>query len=289
MTFKELHIKTTSNTADEIANILLEFGAKAITFNDSGNKPILEPSKDSSELWPETKTIGLFDRDFNLAPILNQLNYLDIKVIDVPNKDWVRHSLDSFKPMKFGNKLWVSPSWDPNLTSEGINITLDPGLAFGTGSHATTALCLEWLEQSSLKNIRVIDYGCGSGILGIAAIKLGAKHVFAVDNDPEALNVTKDNFLKNNIKQSSFSTYLPEELPIIKADLVIANILFQPLVNLAKKLSNSTKAGGNILLSGILIDQTHDINIAYKDWYSMQKPILKEEWASLTGIRTNNI
>lgn len=290
MSWKELHIITTADKADEISDQLSLFGANAVTFRDGGDDPIFEPTASTPRVWAKTIVIGLFDSELDLSPLLKQLNDT-INIVDVPDEDWVRRSLDSFKPMKFGEKLWVCPSWQTPPEPNAINLILDPGLAFGTGSHPTTSLCLEWLEKNIILGQQIIDYGCGSGILGIAALKLGAKKVFAIDNDPQALEAAIHNSQQNGCHPSVFTTFLPEKTPpdIKKADLVIANILAQPLVELAPKLASLTRIGGKILLSGILINQIESINKAYKNWYIMQHPISKGEWVSLVGIRANNI
>lgn len=289
MSWTELHITTTADQVDKLSDQLSEFGASAITFHDGGNQPIFEPSKTTPRIWEKTVVVGLFDSQLDLTTLVHQLAIYDVQTVEVADEDWVRRSLDSFIPMKFGKKLWVCPSWQTPPEPEAINLVLDPGLAFGTGSHPTTSLCLEWLDKNIQAEQDVIDYGCGSGILGIAALKLGAKQVFAVDNDELALETAAQNSEQNNLYPPVFTTFLPENLPIMQADLVIANILAQPLIDLAPKLAALTRPGGNILLSGILSDQVESINIAYKHWYSMQQPVYKGEWVSLVGIRANNI
>ncbi len=291
MPWKELHITTIADKADAISDQLSDFGANAVTFRDGGDDPIFEPSASTPRIWAKTIVIGLFDSVLDISPLLEQLGNHDVTIVDIPDEDWVRRSLDSFKPMKFGKKLWVCPSWQVPPDLNAVNLTLDPGLAFGTGSHPTTSLCLEWLEENIQTEQLVIDYGCGSGILGIAALKLGAKKVFAVDNDPQALESAAHNSQQNGYHPAVFTTYLPENLPThhIKADLVIANILAAPLIELAPKLASLTSLGSKILLSGILYDQVESINNAYKNWYIMKHPISKGEWVSLVGIRANNI
>lgn len=288
MSWKELHIITTADKADTISDQLSNFGANAVTFRDGGDDPIFEPSANTPRVWAKTVVIGLFDSMLDITPLLEQLSEHTVNIIDIPDEDWVRRSLDSFKPMKFGQKLWVCPSWQTPPEPNAINLILDPGLAFGTGSHPTTSLCLEWLDENIESKQVVIDYGCGSGILGIAALKLGAERVFAVDNDMQALESANHNSRQNNCQPYVFTTFLPEDMPDIKADLVIANILAQPLIELAPKLALLTRLGGKILLSGILYDQVESINNIYKSWYIMQHPIFKGEWASLVGIRANN-
>lgn len=288
MPWNEIHITVTANEADALSDLFSEWGASAVTLHDGGDQPIFEPSSSTPRIWGKTVVIGLFDHTTHLTPLLAQLTEHEVTVKEIPDEDWVRRSLDSFIPLKFGKKLWVCPSWhmppEPNATT----IILDPGLAFGTGTHPTTSLCLTWLAENDLKEQQVIDYGCGSGILGIAALKLGAKHVFAVDHDPQALSAATFNSQQNHLHPSAFTTLLPEDMPAIQADLVIANILAQPLIKLAAKLASLTQIGGKILLSGILSEQVESIQHAYDHWYVMQKPVYEGEWVSLMGIRANN-
>lgn len=288
-TWNEIHITAIADEAEHISSLLTEFGASAITFRDGGDHPIFEPTHHTQRIWPKTIIIGLFDETIDINPVLSLLNKYDVKNLEIADEDWVRRSLDSFKPISFGNKLWVCPSWQTPPDPTAINLILDPGLAFGTGSHPTTALCLEWLDKNIVQNQEVIDYGCGSGILGMAALKLGAKRVYAVDNDPQALRSSEDNRQQNNIQPSVFTTHLPEDVPNVQADLIIANILAQPLIELAPTLAFLTRPGGKILISGVLSDQAEGINNVYKHWYTMQQPVFKGEWVRLVGIRANNI
>ncbi len=203
----------------------------------------------------------------------------------IADEDWVRRSLDQFKPMKFGKRLWICPSWFTPPEPNDVNIILDPGLAFGTGTHPTTALCLEWLDEHINAQHLVIDYGCGSGILSLAALKLGAKRVFAVDNDEQALEATLRNGEKNGFIPPELQTYLPNELPVEQADLLIANILAQPLIELAPLFAKRVKPHGKLILSGILPSQTEEITKAYSPWFNMQPPDFKEEWSRISGNR----
>jgi ribosomal protein L11 methyltransferase len=289
MLWKEIHITVSADQAEALSDQCMAFGAHAVTFRDGGDQPIFEPSQTTPRIWPLTVVVGLFESSQNLTPLLNQLSMYETTIIEIPDQDWVRRSLDSFHPMKFGNNTWVCPSWKTPPDPSAINIILDPGLAFGTGSHATTSLCLEWLDKNPPIKKTVIDYGCGSGILGIAALKWGAERVIAVDNDPQALESAALNSQQNQINTHDFLLSLPEALPKVTADLVIANILAQPLIALAPRIALLTKPGGKILLSGILSNQIKSINNAYEHWYSMQQPVYKGEWVSLVGIRANNI
>ncbi|MCK5813821.1 MAG: 50S ribosomal protein L11 methyltransferase, partial [Cocleimonas sp.] len=200
-------------------------------------------------------------------------------------QDWERAWMADFKPMRFGKNLWIYPSWNDIPDDDSTKIILDPGLAFGTGTHPTTDLCLQWLDANPPHRLSVIDYGCGSGILAIAAVKLGATQLLATDIDQQALIATKDNRLKNQIPDHAIECYFPEEMPTDPVDLLMANILSGPLVELAKTFSELTKAGGHIVLSGILEKQTANIVEAYQPYYSDLQVTQKEDWIRVTGQR----
>jgi len=295
MPWIELHIKTTGNQAENLSEILIEWGALAVSFFDEGDEPIFEPSTKTVIIWSEMKVVGLFEKDIALFPIYEYLENLrqegKIKQFfkkDIPDQDWIRASFDSFKPTCFGEKLWVTPSWHEPPVKNALNVILDPGLAFGTGTHPTTHLCLTWLDANPPVQKIVIDYGTGSGILGIAALKLGAKKVLAIDQDPLALQCAKENAIKNQLDATIFTTYPPEATPKIFADLLIANILTQSLIDLAPVFASLTRLGGKIVLSGILAQDAQNIYKIYRKWYSVQAPVFKEDWVLLEGIRANN-
>lgn len=187
--------------------------------------------------------------------------------------------------MQFGEKLWICPSWQEPPEPESVNIMLDPGLAFGSGTHATTALCLRWLAENSIADKEVIDYGCGSGVLGIAAALLGAKRIHAVDNDSQAIAATVDNSHRNEIAGRLLTAYLPEALPAIKADILLANILAEPLHQLADHLANLVKPEGKLILSGILKEQSQALSDSYSRWFDMDEEVTEGDWVRLTGTR----
>ncbi len=295
MSWIELEITASEEHVSDLSEQLSTFGAVAVTLHDGGDRPILEPTKTTPIIWKKTVIIGLFTNDIELTPILSYFEQQktegtiqELSVKEIADQDWVRLSLDTFKPMHFGNRLWVSPSWQTLPKPDAVNVILDPGLAFGTGTHATTSLCLEWLDQNIQSEKLVIDYGTGSGILGISALKLGAKQVFAVDNDPDALITARENGEQNQLFPPAFITYLPNELPEAKADLIIANILTQPLLTLAPLFAKLSQPGGKIVLSGILRVDAEKIFDAYSKNYTMQKPIFKDDWALLVGTRDIN-
>ena len=193
--------------------------------------------------------------------------------------------MDNFAPKQFGKRLWICPSWQSPPDPEAVNILLDPGLAFGTGSHATTALCLRWLEQANLRDKTVIDYGCGSGILAIAAALLGADKIHAVDNDPQAIAATIDNSLRNDLPLDKITAYLPDALPELQADFLLANILAEPLHELADQFATLLKPEGKIVLSGILEEQTESLLARFERWFSLDKPATEDGWVRLSGYR----
>jgi len=190
--------------------------------------------------------------------------------------------MDNFHPIQFGERLWICPSWHTPPAPDAVNIMLDPGLAFGTGTHPTTALCLNWLDQADLKGKYVIDYGCGSGILAIAAALLGAERVIGVDTDPQALEATRANAERNGVE---IEAYLPGDCPDEPCDLLLANILAGPLQTLAPRFANLTKPSAELVLSGILEVQAQEVSDSYAAWFDMQAPTIKEDWTRLNGTR----
>lgn len=294
MPWIELHSQTTADYADLLSDQLTLLGALAVTFQDAGDQPIYEPTPGAQNLWPETIVIGLFDNSLQPESLLTYLEEQQAAGLiqsfhfkNLPDQDWERICLDYFKPMNFGNRLWICPSWQKPPGLDAATVILDPGLAFGTGTHPTTALCLEWLDQHVQPGALVIDYGCGSGILGLAALKLGAKEVFAIDTDSQALEASEKNAARNPEIAAYFRTFMPDRfnLPIF-ADILIANILAQPLLILAPRFAELTRPGSDLLLSGILVEQIELIREAYSPWFSFKTPVIhKKEWARLEGKR----
>ena len=275
--------------ADSLSECLSECGASAVTFEDNADQPIYEPEIGTTPLWQATNVIALFDADENTQGILAQLTTLmapialpSYRIETIEDKDWVREWMDNFHPMCFGEKLWICPSWHQPPKPDAVNILLDPGLAFGTGTHPTTELCLNWLDQADLKDKTVIDYGCGSGILAIAAALLGAKKVIGIDTDPQALEATQANAERNNVQ---IATYLPQDCPNERADVVLANILAGPLQALAPTLASLSHPNADIILSGILESQADTVGMCYQSSFTMQAPAQKKEWIRLVGQR----
>lgn len=289
MAWIQFIFSSTADDAESLSDALMECDTNAVTFQDSAEDAIFEPEVGTTPLWQTTQVIALFDANTNSDFILAQLAELlapkaipSYKIEAVEDKDWVREWMDNFKPMCFGDKLWICPSWLSPPDANAINIMLDPGLAFGTGTHPTTALCLNWLDQAEIKGRYVIDYGCGSGILAIAAALLGAEKVIAVDTDPQALEATRDNAERNGVE---IETYLPEHCPDQSCDLMLANILAGPLQTLAPRLASLCKPGADIVLSGILENQAADVSTSYLPWFNMSEPVQNNEWIRLTGVK----
>jgi len=259
--------------SQEIEDLLLAIGADAITLKDGANQPIYEPPLGTTPLWDQLKLVALFDAEKPLAAQMQQLKALyeqeteqtfpAYKLELVEDKDWVREWMDTFKPMPFGQRLWICPSWLEPEDSNAVNLKLDPGLAFGTGTHATTALCLKWLDQQDLNDKTIVDFGCGSGILGIAAMLLGGRHLIGIDIDPQALLASHENSERNGLNKESYAFYLPENAPQTQADMVLANILAGPLVELKSSILSYLKPSGLLVLSGILQSQANEVADAY--------------------------
>jgi ribosomal protein L11 methyltransferase len=277
--------------ATTLEDALLECGAVSVTLQDNADEPVLEPGVGETPLWSATKVIALFTEDaaieIVLAALVAEFPNLPTWTLErIEDQAWERAWMADFQPMRFGQRLWICPSWCEPPDPNGVVLALDPGLAFGTGTHPTTALCLEWLDSASLKNTTVLDYGCGSGILAIAALLLGAERAIAVDNDPQALIATRDNALRNRIDPQRLLTFTPEQLPgDCTADITVANILAGPLQALAPMLARHTRRGGEITLSGILDEQAEAVAASYRPAFAMQRAITKDGWVRLSGVK----
>lgn len=278
---------TAPDSAEALSEALSECGAAAVTFEDDADQPIYEPDPGETPLWADTRLTALFDAETSEQSVLDMLTTLlpevpRFRVEAVEDKDWEREWMANFQPIQFGDKLWIVPSWHKAPDEQAVNILLDPGLAFGTGTHATTALCLNWLDQADLKGKFVIDYGCGSGILAIAAALLGAERVIGVDTDPQALEATRENARRNGVE---IEAYLPGNCPDEPCDLLLANILAGPLQNLAPRFANLCKPDTQLVLSGILQSQADEVAESYAPWFTMQPAVSREDWVRLTGVR----
>ncbi|AUV17720.1 50S ribosomal protein L11 methyltransferase [Aeromonas caviae] len=288
MPWIQIRINATAKTADKVSNMLLGRGAQAVTFMDAKDVPVYEPMPGETPLWGETEVMGLFDAETDPAPTITFFQQIfgeDVgyKVEQLEDKDWVREWMDHFHPMQFGERLWICPSWRDVPNPDAVNVMLDPGLAFGTGTHPTTALCLQWLDGLDLAGKTVVDFGCGSGILGIAALKLGAARVIGIDIDPQAIQASRDNAERNGVADQ-IELYLPADQPQdLEADVVVANILAGPLRELAPLIAGHGKAGSLMALSGVLESQAPELETIYGQWFEMDPTAVKEEWCRLSG------
>jgi len=292
MPWIQLKINTTGNDAETLSDALIESGAVSVTFLDTHDNPVFEPLPGETLLWGDTDAIGLYDAETNMEDVVAMLENEPLlgkgfvhKIEQLEDKDWEREWMDNFHPMRFGERLWICPSWRDVPDPNAVNVMLDPGLAFGTGTHPTTAMCLQWLDSLDLTDKTVIDFGCGSGILAIAALKLGAKHVVGIDIDPQAIQASRDNAERNGVSER-LSLYLPKDQPEnLSADVVVANILAGPLRELAPLISVLPVAGVHLGLSGILASQAQSVADAYQDLFELDPVAEKEEWCRITGVK----
>lgn len=292
MAWLQLNIQTTREYADSIQTFLNLFDAVAVTMQDAADQPLLEPALNTTPLWDAVTILSLFDPQIDAEKIIGFLKtqlgetaVLQHHTELLPEENWERAWLKDFHPMQFGKNLWICPSTITPPDPAATNIILDPGLAFGTGTHPTTALCLEWLDAHPPKNKTVIDYGCGSGILAIAALKLDASEVWAVDHDEQALIATQDNAERNHLDLAKLNIVFPEKLASIKADLLIANIIANPLIELAPHFAEHVQSNGLLVLSGILETQIELIKSAYEPFFVVNEIAQKDEWVRVDAIR----
>jgi len=291
MPWIQLTLQTDKANNDKAEQALLDAGALSVTLKDAEDKPVLEPLPGETPLWDKIILTGLFEADIDTESLMLQIDAqlgekTSLKLEVLEDKDWVRAWMDDYKPMQFGKRLWVCPKHLPPPQADAVNLMLDPGLAFGTGTHPTTALCLEWLDSADTKNKEVLDFGCGSGVLAIAALLLGAKHCDGTDIDPQAIIASKDNAIENHVADK-LDCYLPTDLPASQShgnyDMVLANILAGPLTELAEQLADYCKPGGDIVLSGILETQSEKIIQAYSPWFDLDPIAVKDDWIRVTG------
>lgn len=273
---------------EELSEELEEFGALSITLTDKNDNPVLEPEPGTTPLWPEVIIQALFSEAIQAQYARDQLTQNHRKLVAnleiLEDRDWERVWMDDFKPQRFGKRLWICPSWSAPPEPDAVNLMLDPGLAFGTGTHPTTSLCLTWLEQAELKKKSVIDYGCGSGILSLAALKLEAQQVYAVDIDQQALQATHNNALTNALNMQQFFIGLPDDLsePV---DLIIANILLAPLIRLKERFQHLLLPAGRLVVSGLLQEQAPVLIEAYQSDFSLLGQENLDGWSLLIFAR----
>jgi ribosomal protein L11 methyltransferase len=295
MPWRLLRLQTSPAEAEKLEQLLLDAGASSVSLVDAEDQPVFQIAPGETPLWDKVVICGMFDEQLDLEQLLHKLiegsgagTSSAIQLEKLEDQDWVKVWMSRYHPLQFGERLWICPSWLTPPDPSAVNILLDPGLAFGTGTHPTTALCLEWLEQHDLTNRLVIDYGCGSGVLGIAAAQLGAGKVLAVDNDPQAILATEANRDANGISVTRLAGYRPEDFPppaTPPADILIANILAGPLEQLAEPFSELLVSGGALVLSGILPEQSAGLQEVYRPWFDMQDPVIRDGWTRLCGTR----
>ncbi len=294
MPWLSLVVTSDAEHAETLSEAFLQMGALSVDLLDADagtpdeEAVFGEPGEPSPGVWQHNLVSALFDGDRDVVEILRNASAIaglgkipehHIETLD--DRDWVRLTQSQFEPIRISSRLWIVPTWHTASDPNAINIALDPGLAFGTGSHPTTRLCLRWLDSNLQGGENVLDYGCGSGILSIAAIKLGAAHAVGVDVDLQAVISSQDNAIANQAGNVQF--YLPDDAPRSTYDLVVANILTNPLRVLAPLLANATRPGGQIVLSGILEEQAQDVMNIYQHWFDLNIPIFEDGWSCLSG------
>lgn len=289
--YQQLSFLCAQEMAEDLARALTEQGALAITLYDAAGQVLCERASGVTPLWRRIRLVGLFEADINVDVLVDRLK-IDLAPATLPPytlewleaQDWAQTWRTGFEPQLFAERLWVGPSWRTPAPEGVVAVVIDPGLAFGTGTHATTALCLEWLAATDVTGRELIDYGCGSGILAIAGLKLGAQHAFAVDMDPEALKATWDNAVRNDVAQG-ITVLPPKAMPECTANIVMANILAKPLIELAPKLSQLVRPGGWVVLSGLLVNQAQAVARTYRPWVDCTCLVERDGWVRLVGSR----
>ena len=290
MSYLALSFEVGAVDPEQAETTCFEIGALSVTFSDERDDPVLEPLPGEVRLWPHTRLTALFaaeDADAGLIVTLATALGLPVERMraqSLADRIWEREWLRDFHAMRFGRRLWVSPRHETVSAADAVVVRLDPGLAFGTGTHPSTALCLTWLEGAPLRGLAVIDYGCGSGVLGIAALKLGARCVHAFDLDPQALLATRENAADNGVAAGmricETASLLPQE-----CDVMVANILSETLVGLAPALAARVSSGGSVLLAGILDSQEPEVAASYSAWFDMGRFGARDGWVALHGRR----
>jgi ribosomal protein L11 methyltransferase len=293
MTWLQLRLDTDPDALETLEELMLATGAVAVTMEDNADQPVLEPRVGETPLWRQTRLTGLYPADTDMDQVLGAfpeqaLANTNQRVEILEDKDWEREWMQHYQPMRFGERLWVCPSWLQPPEPDAVNLLLDPGMAFGTGTHPTTELCLRELDSMPLDGVTAVDYGCGSGILAVAALKLGASRVLGVDNDPQALVASRDNASRNQLAADRLPVALPPEVHMehwqASAGLVVANILAGPLLELSDTLLQFLRPDGTLLLSGLLATQAPTLCEHYADRINLQIAGEKEGWVCLRGM-----
>ena len=299
MKWLQIHITVDQAQVDFTETLLSSLGAVSVTLDDAENQDLLEPLPGETPLWNKVIVTGIYaqeegeeiDVDALTTFITAQMPEVPLRYEFLEDQEWERTWMDAYEPIQIGEKFWIVPEWMEAPDADAVNIKLDPGLAFGTGNHASTFLCLQWLGQTDVKDKIVIDYGCGSGILGVAALLLGAKKVYATDIDPQAVLATQQNAELNGVLGNLF-VGLPdefnEEFKAQKADVFVANILAGPLMALAPEFATLVKSEGEFALAGILEEQVADVSSVYSEFFDILQVEKREEhWCRISGKRQN--
>lgn len=284
-------LKTSKQQADFVSEVLMGLGSVSVTFSDTHDDAIFEPEVGTTPLWQNVTITALFPVETDQSYVKDRLKQIcDIDEVDfalLKDRVWEDECKKDFHAMQFGRRLWICPSWEDSheLPENAVIINMDPGLAFGTGTHQTTDLCLQYLDENPPINQTVIDYGSGTGILAIAAVKLGASQAICTDNDPQAVIATQNNVENNQEMAKITVVHTDDEGQLEKVDLMIANILAKPLVGLCEHLSGLVKSGGRIALSGILHEQVEMILTTYGEYFSELTVVQKDDWCRVNGVR----
>lgn len=309
MSWITLIIKADNSYAELLSEVLLEHGALSVDIHDGAagtdeEQPLYgEPGLPAEQVWQKAEVSGIFEHAIDVDAMMRsvtetlELHAMPVyRVETVEEQDWVRLTQSQFNPIRISSRLWIVPTWHQPPDPDATNLILDPGLAFGTGSHPTTQLCLAWLDEHLKQGETLLDYGCGSGILAIAALKLGASHVTGIDIDPHAIKASHANAILNGCDQSKLHFGIRYQVKADKndksgtvkqVDIVMANILSNPLIMLAPILAQAVRKGGQIVLSGILEAQAEEVKSVYGQWFEMQTSKKQEDWVLLTGTRSN--
>jgi len=292
MPWLQLTLESDLESAEQLSELLEQFGAVSVSLTAMSDEKIFGQAIEKDPvLWQQTRVIALLHEDTDLDTLLvclrnrvdeGKIGKHEISMLE--DRDWVNEFKSGHGVKIFADRLCVCPSWCELPQADIPHIILDPGLAFGTGTHETTAACLEWLAENDVKDKTVIDFGCGSGILALAAVKLGAKKVYAVDIDPQALQATEENAKRNEIRERLHIAH-PDDIQLPVADVLVANVLLNPLQELANHFSELVRSSGDLVLSGLLSTQVQECLEAYQSWFNMDEPIFKQEWSLLHGTR----
>ena len=297
MKWLQIHITVEQAQVDFTETLLSSLGAVSVTLDDAENQDLLEPLPGETPLWNKVIVTGIYaQEDDEQIDVDALITFITAQMPDVPHRyefmedqEWERTWMDAYEPIQIADKYWIVPEWMEAPEADAVNIKLDPGLAFGTGNHASTFLCLQWLGKTDVKDKIVIDYGCGSGILGVAALLLGAKKVYATDIDPQAVLATKQNAELNGVLENLY-VGLPEEFNEVfknqKSDVFVANILASPLMMLAKEFSTLIKSDGEFALAGVIEEQVADVSDVYSEFFDILEVEKRDEtWCRISGKR----